>query len=430
MRLIQTADVPRPEFQEQPRRSFASRLFWKITTFSLLLFTGFCFLKAGTGLFSHDSAVSLTEVEAAVPARITQQRLQTTPIQQMRPGMRVLGRNPDRWDTQPVIEPEPVSWRLVSVRMEQQPGKFVLGQLLRPTSWISQNNVLLGAVIQLEIPEMHVAGDAEVLSIADCPPIRRGAGSVVTGTFRHVSDEVISVFVEGEAEPIGATSQHPFWSRDRDAFIPAGELRIGEELKTALGTSTRVTSIEIRAGPETVYGLEVAGEHVYQITNAGLLVHNASVRSGGNAPTSGTLPQGIRSYVRDIEVQTGRKLHSRQVELLKDNLRSQRYSKLSKADTARHRRQFDSVKDDLIAEWERQTGQSWPRYTENLPKKNGKPGFSRLKGDPYDAHHVIENELGGPAEWWNIHPARFPGQHQGGIHRSGSPLRQLLENID
>ncbi|MEQ9566429.1 MAG: Hint domain-containing protein, partial [Pseudomonadales bacterium] len=101
----------------------------------------------------------------------------------------------------------------------------------------------------------------------------------VTGTFQHVSNEVISVFVEGESEPIGATSQHPFWSRDRNAFVPAGELRIGEELKTALGTSTRVTSIEIRAGPETVYGLEVAGEHVYQISNAGLLVHNASVTS-------------------------------------------------------------------------------------------------------------------------------------------------------
>ena len=251
-----------------------------LLTFSGLLFTGFCFLKAGTGLISVDRAVSLTEVEAAVPARITQQRLQTTPIQKMRPGMRVLGRNPDRLDTQTVIEPDPVSWRLVSVRMEQQPGQFVLGQLLRPTSWIRHNNALPGAVIQLEIPEMHVAGDAEVLSIADCPPIRRGPGSVVTGTFQHVSDEVISVFVEGEAEPIGATSQHPFWSRDRNAFVPAGELRIGEELKTALGTSTRVTSIEIRAGPETVYGLEVAGEHVYQITQAGLLVHNASGKSG------------------------------------------------------------------------------------------------------------------------------------------------------
>ena len=71
----------------------------KLAIFSLLLFTGFCLLKAGAGLFSGDSDLSLTEVEAAVPARITEPRLQTTPIQQMRPGMRVLGRNPDRWDT-------------------------------------------------------------------------------------------------------------------------------------------------------------------------------------------------------------------------------------------------------------------------------------------------------------------------------------------
>ena len=248
----------------------------KLAIFSLLLFTGFCFLKAGAGLFSGDSDLSLTEVEAAVPARITEPQLQTTPIQQMRPGMRVLGRNPDRWDTQSVVEPDPVSWRLVSVRMEQQqPGQFVLGQLLRPLSWIRQNNALPGAVIQLEIPEMHV------------------------------SDEVISVFVEGEPEPIGTTSQHPFWSRDRNAFVPAGELRIGEELKTALGTSTRVTSIEIRAGPETVYGLEVAGEHVYQITNAGLLVHNASVgkasRVGDYDPfmVPGPNPNNLRMKIVD-----------------------------------------------------------------------------------------------------------------------------------
>ena len=254
----------------------------ELAIFSCLLFTSFCFWKVGVGLTGGVDASVLPSAQAAIHSSVTPQRLQTTPIQQMRPGMRVLGRNPDRWDTQPVVEPDPVSWRLVSVRMEQQPGQFVLGQLLRPTSWIRQNGALPGAVIQLEIPEMHVAGDAEVLSIAECPPIRRGLGSVVTGTFQHVSNEVISVFVEGEAEPIGATSQHPFWSRDRNAFVPAGESRIGEELKTALGTSTRVTSIEIRAGPETVYGLEVAGEHVYQIADAGLLVHNASAKSGRN----------------------------------------------------------------------------------------------------------------------------------------------------
>ena len=49
----------------------------KMTTFSLLLFTGFCFLKAGAGLVSGDSDLSLTEVEAAVPARIAEPQLQT-----------------------------------------------------------------------------------------------------------------------------------------------------------------------------------------------------------------------------------------------------------------------------------------------------------------------------------------------------------------
>ncbi|QDT78569.1 hypothetical protein Mal35_20180 [Gimesia maris] len=254
----------------------------KLQILSCLLLTSFCFWKAGTGLIGGADAEILPSAQAAMSPAVTPPRVVTTPIQQMRPGMRVVGRNPIRIQTESTVDPTPDGWRLLSVRMRKPDDTYFEAELLRPLSWIRQNNALPGAVIQLEIPEMHVAGEAEVLSIADCPPIRRGPGSVVTGTFQHVSDEVISVFVEGEPEPIGTMSQHPFWSRDRNAFVPAGELRIGEELKTALGTSTRVTSIEIRAGPETVYGLEVAGEHVYQITNAGLLVHNASGRNGSS----------------------------------------------------------------------------------------------------------------------------------------------------
>ncbi|QDT78557.1 hypothetical protein Mal35_20060 [Gimesia maris] len=42
-----------------------------------------------------------------------------------------------------------------------------------------------------------------------------------------------------------------------------------------MGKTVRITSIEIRAGPEPVYNLEIAGEHVYSVTGSGLLVHNA-----------------------------------------------------------------------------------------------------------------------------------------------------------
>jgi len=148
-----------------------------------------------------------------------------------------------------------------------------------------------------------------------------------------------------------------------------------------------------------------------------------------SATTAGKLPAGIREYIRDVEQQTGRTIPQNQIGNLKDALRSKKYSKLPEADAALNRVEFEKVKNKLIVDWERETGQTWPRYTEDLMTKDGTK-VARKKGSAYDAHHIIENELGGPAEWWNIHPAKFPGEHQGGIHGSGSPLRQLIQNIE
>ena len=83
------------------------------------------------------------------------------------------------------------------------------------------------------------------------------------------------------------------------------------------------------------------------------------------------------------------------------------------------------MKNNVIKEWEKQTGQKWPTYTEDvISEKTGR--VIRRKGDKYDAHHIIENNIGGEHEWWNIHPARFPDEHQAGIHGAGSPSRGLF----
>ena len=50
----------------------------------------------------------------------------------------------------------------------------------------------------------------------------------------------------------------------------------------------------------------------------------------------------------------------------------------------------------------------------------------RKIGQPYDAHHIIETNYGGPHEWWNIHPAKYPNEHQAGIHGKGAPSRKLF----
>ncbi|WP_232097392.1 HNH endonuclease [Gimesia maris] len=132
------------------------------------------------------------------------------------------------------------------------------------------------AVIQLNMPELHVVGAAEVLAVSACPPIDSGDGPVVLSTFKNIAKNVLDIYVEGEAEPIGVTAGHPIWSEDRQAFIHSDQLQPGERLRSAVGRTVRITSIEIRAGPEPVYNLEVAGEHVYSVTGSGVLVHNVS----------------------------------------------------------------------------------------------------------------------------------------------------------
>ncbi|QDT27533.1 hypothetical protein Enr10x_28510 [Gimesia panareensis] len=113
-----------------------------------------------------------------------------------------------------------------------------------------------------------------MLSVSSCPPIDPGDGPVVLSTFKNVAKNVLNIYVEGETEPIGVTAGHPIWSEDCQAFVHSEKLQPGERLRSALGKTVRITSIEIRADPEPVCNLEIAGEYVYSITDTGLLVHN------------------------------------------------------------------------------------------------------------------------------------------------------------
>lgn len=141
------------------------------------------------------------------------------------------------------------------------------------------------------------------------------------------------------------------------------------------------------------------------------------VRSANSSPglLSSEFSQNVRQYVRTIESNTGYRLNPTQRAKLIDDLRSNSYSRLSSQAGRTHRRGFtQSVREAQIAEWQRQTGQAWPRYANDVLNAEGT--VLRRVGDAFDAHHIIENIYGGPHDWWNLTPARFPGQHQGGIH--------------
>ena len=273
-------------------------------------------------------------------------------IEAIRTGQRVLARNPQLAEAAlPDVPFDPASWVNIHLRRSQATGDPLEITLLRPVEWLAAQlaetaaldaeypqaldgassarsalemtdirSVILSDEVLPQAPggiaalganrtqttswiflmlhELAAVGPAEVVRVEPCPPIEPDAGRLVTGTFSHHSGEVLDIAVDGLSEPIGCTGAHPFWSADRQDFIPARDLALGETLRTESGTLRQIIRITPRRGPPVaVFNLEVDAEHVYYVSTAGVLVHNTYP---GNAPNSAAT-RGLTKAFEHIE---------------------------------------------------------------------------------------------------------------------------------
>jgi hypothetical protein len=144
-------------------------------------------------------------------------------------------------------------------------------------------------MLPLNLPELEVSGLALVTAIDDCPPIAGFEGSVVTARFVtrevHVVTSVNVLGADGSVETITGTTIHPVWSVDRQEWVPLAELGQGETLQGLDGLAV-VLGVSLSRVSQPVYNIEVHGEHVYQVGELGLVVHN-TCPVGGIASTRG-----------------------------------------------------------------------------------------------------------------------------------------------
>ena len=122
----------------------------------------------------------------------------------------------------------------------------------------------------------------------------------------------------------------------------------------------------------------------------------------------------IPEYLQEVEKITNRDIGPEQMEKLQKALREQDFAKLDPEKAKLHKKLFDNARDKLIEEWEKNTGDKWPVYVNDVLNDAGE--VIRKAGQRFDAHHLIESSFGGPNAWWNLHPAAFPKEHQLGIH--------------
>ncbi|MCP3820342.1 pre-toxin TG domain-containing protein [Streptomyces sp. A3M-1-3] len=83
---------------------------------------------------------------------------------------------------------------------------------------------------------------------------------------------------DGDVSDLTSTEQHRYWLPDRQAWVPAGELRAGDRLHTAEGTEATVTATERSAGRQATYDLDVSGIDSYYVRVGAqdVLVHNCT----------------------------------------------------------------------------------------------------------------------------------------------------------
>ena len=171
---------------------------------------------------------------------------------------------------------DPQTWGRMRLRAPKTDGTTAEVEMLRPLSWMEERGVREGGTTHIAVPECGIDGEAEVLAVGPCPPVREcpPGYATVTATFRHAAANVLDLAIEGESRPLGTTGNHPVWSEDRREFVRADTLTVGERLLNEAGETVRVTAASPRGPPEPVFNLEVHGQHVYRVGDGGLLVHN------------------------------------------------------------------------------------------------------------------------------------------------------------
>ncbi len=266
---------------ESPRRLGVG---WLWLTMCLLV-AGFFGIRALGSFGDRAPAVALP------PDTVTQ--LVTRNIEEVQLGERVSGNNPEMDDQARVPDPDPATWRRIKLVINRPSGTPTEIEVLRPIAWIEDVGASVGGTIYLNLPEMGAEGLATVQAIDSCPSIQPGEGNVVTGRFMHRPDgELVDVRVEGLASPIGCTVNHPFWSADRATFVPAEELQPGERVETILAGLAKVVAVTQRPDADRVYNIEVHGEHVYHVSDLGVLVHNRCLgRHAPKGPLHGPAPK-------------------------------------------------------------------------------------------------------------------------------------------
>jgi len=129
-------------------------------------------------------------------------------------------------------------------------------------------------------------------------------GKVEVESIQAVRRDPVSALMQihlADGSSIKVTADHPFWVDGNADFTEmgwraAGQLQIGDHLRTASGAEATVAELQYQIGAAVVYTLTVAPDHTFFVGSARVLVHNSNCPSDILAASIEIATGRVRSY--------------------------------------------------------------------------------------------------------------------------------------
>ena len=132
----------------------------------------------------------------------------------------------------------------------------------------------------------------------------------VDASWSHV-DQTVTISIDDRE--LVTTEDHRFWSQTAGAFVPAGDLEVGDKVVGDRGRVQTVTKTAEVGGFERVWNLSIDQVHTYHVGDTDTLVHNNCYLPGlpstapvplGRGSTGRTVPKNLHEQLAMTEVRS------------------------------------------------------------------------------------------------------------------------------
>ncbi|MFD2792770.1 polymorphic toxin-type HINT domain-containing protein [Promicromonospora vindobonensis] len=130
-------------------------------------------------------------------------------------------------------------------------------------------------------------GDEVLAADEDTGEVTEGreVTALITGEGDKALVTVTVRVADGGVQELVTTNEHPFWAPNREVWVEAIDLAVGDWLQTSAGTWVQVAAIDIERQQTVVHNLTIAADHTYHVAGRNdadpLLVHNSGADPTG-----------------------------------------------------------------------------------------------------------------------------------------------------